>query len=90
MGERPEGTTLDRLDNSKGYSKENCRWATPIEQGNNKDNNIFIEYLGERLTLAQWSRKLGISQTMLYQRYYKKVPVEEMMTRPSKRKKTAL
>lgn len=36
MGERPPGTTIDRRDNEKGYSKDNCRWATRQEQDGNK------------------------------------------------------
>lgn len=39
MGERPEGLTLDRIDNSKGYSKDNCRWATKLEQTLNRGDN---------------------------------------------------
>jgi len=36
MGERPEGKTIDRINNSKGYYKDNCRWATPFEQVMNR------------------------------------------------------
>lgn len=36
MGERLEGRTLDRINNDLGYSKENCRWATPYEQTHNR------------------------------------------------------
>ena len=48
--------TIERIDNDKGYSPDNCKWATPIEQGNNKRNNILLTFQGETHTLAEWSR----------------------------------
>lgn len=47
MGERPEGMTLDRIDNNAGYSKENCKWSTIAEQNLNvrvrKDNKTGVK-----------------------------------------------
>lgn len=70
MGEKPEGLSLDRIDNNKGYYKENCRWATLVEQANNKRNNHLHTFQGESLTLAGWARKLGVNTQTLRSRYY--------------------
>lgn len=51
--------TLDRIDNAKGYLPGNVRWATRIEQANNKRNNRWVIYRGERLTVAQLARKVA-------------------------------
>ena len=45
MGEKPQGLSLERKDNDKGYYPDNCKWATPMEQSNNtRRNRLFIAY----------------------------------------------
>lgn len=68
MGERPEGRSIERKNNSLGYCKENCVWATPIEQGNNKRNSRVFEHDGKRQTLSQWSRESGIMESRIHRR----------------------
>ena len=62
MGERPGGTTLERIDNSKGYSKENCCWAPSIQQANNRRGNRRITIKGKTQTISQWAREIGIAK----------------------------
>lgn len=66
MGERPDGYSLDRIDNDKGYYKENCRWVPNkgFEQANNRSTNVFYSFDGLTMTGAQWARFLNISPRM--------------------------
>lgn len=83
MGERPEGTTLDRLDNKKGYEPGNCRWANLETQNNNRRDNVYLEYNGKRQTMKQWAKELGLSYTMIQQRVEYGWAVEKILTTPS-------
>lgn len=63
--------SLDRIDNSKGYSPDNCRFVTHSENCKNTIRNIWIEYNGERKVLNDWSKQLGIPIETLRRRYLK-------------------
>jgi hypothetical protein len=63
MGERPPNTSLDRIDNSKGYFKENCRWATYKQQGRNKSSNIYLNINGEKYCLKAACELFNTSYT---------------------------
>ena len=69
--------TLERIDNSKGYSKENCRWATNMEQQRNKSNNRWLEYQGKQVHLAELVRITGLSKQVISYRLAKGMTADE-------------
>lgn len=82
MGERPDGMTIERIDNNGNYTKENCRWATPKEQQNNTRRNVNITYDGQTMNQAQWEIKLKMPTNTIYNRLKAGWSVEEAITKP--------
>ena len=68
MGERPQGLSLDRISNDRGYMPSNCRWATAKEQQNNKASNIRVQLNGRTQTLKQWTDELGLNYKTVHNR----------------------
>jgi hypothetical protein len=68
MGDRPDGTTLERIDNEKGYLPENCRWATPKEQAQNTRSNRYVSAHGQELLISEWAEKNGVGADTIYLR----------------------
>ncbi len=66
MGERPDGYQLDRIDNQKGYSKENCRWVSKYEQMANMTTNSEIVGVEWRESMKKWLARIQIKRKSIY------------------------
>lgn len=76
------GLSLDRIDNNKGYSPDNCRWATMDEQLRNKRTNRNFTYKGKTKCLAEWAREYNLAEMSLSNRLKKGISIEEALETP--------
>ena len=80
MGFPPSAShTLDRIDNNKGYSPENCRWATRKTQARNTRATTYLTFNGIEKPLRQWAEEIGISAQLIHVRVRSGWSIEEAL-----------
>lgn len=73
------GLTLDRIDNNKGYNKENCKWSTRKEQTRNRRITQKISIGGITKPVAEWAEQSGIARKTILQRVEKGWPESKLL-----------
>lgn len=81
-----DNLTIDRIDVNKGYSPDNCRWATAKQQSRNKRNNIRITYKGETKVLVEWCEQLNLPYGTIEMRIHRGWNGVDALTKPIKNK----
>lgn len=85
VGSRPSAShSIERIENSNGYEPGNCKWATKSEQAANTRHNRLIEFNGETLHAAEWSRRTGIKRSTILFRLDHGWSIERTLTTPAK------
>lgn len=81
MGWKPEGLTLERLDNMGNYELSNCKWATIIDQANNRRSNTNLTLNDVTKTIAQWASYLDINPQTISTRLRRGWSVERALAK---------
>lgn len=69
MGLKPGSDySLDRIDVNGDYIPSNCKWSTSKQQQQNKRNNVFIEFNGDKKTVSEWAVLCGVKAATIYAR----------------------
>lgn len=90
MGSRPSRDhTIERINNEKGYSPDNCKWLEKEKQAQNKRNNRTLTFKGETLCISEWARRTGFHIETLRRRLAKNWSIEHTLTVRLRRPKSA-
>lgn len=84
VGGRPDGYTIDRINNDGDYEPSNCRWADFETQSYNKSSNVFLTYKGKTLTIKEWSIITGINHQTLLNRINRGWSADDAIEKPVK------
>ena len=82
MGHKPEGATIERINNDGNYEPSNCRWATTREQTRNYRRNVKLTYRGRTQCVTDWAAELGIGRSLILNRLKMGWPPEAALTIP--------
>lgn len=72
--------TVEREDGTKGYSPDNCRWATRAEQARNRRDNILLTFNGKTQVVKDWEKETGIPDNTIINRLRKGWPIDQVLS----------
>lgn len=85
MGFRPEGLQIDRIDTTKGYSRDNCRWVTSKQNNRNRRCTAIVNFEGQQVSVPDLAERFNVELTALYNRLASGWDLQRALTTPGTR-----